>query len=314
MKITFLWDWKPTFEQTITWKDGLAAALKLLGERHDLQILVPGDYDTIVEHPYFQINVVTDVVAATKAFEPDVILHWADMTRPHAIEHAQLGIPMALLFAGGEIFHDNTELFDHIFVESQVYLDRLLGRDYSASIAFGTNTGLFKPIPEQAKIFDALAVGTFAIWKRHNLFAEATKDMLAAACGFMYQDNWESECYEVCEKAGNLVLPHLSAEALHRMYAASKVVVLPARSDGGSQRSVLESLAMNIPTIVTDSDKFDYEGVIRVEPDATAIREAIEQWHKATSTNTRQYVLDNWSHVVYADKIEKELLRLCQNR
>lgn len=71
---------------------------------------------------------------------------------------------------------------------------------------------------------------------------------------------------------------------------------------------------MNIPTIVTDSDKFDYEGVIRVEPDATAIREAIEQWHKATSTNTRQYVLDNWSHVVYEDKIEKELLRLCQNR
>ena len=58
------------------------------------------------------------------------------------------------------------------------------------------------------------------------------------------------------------------------------------------------------PVIVTDSDKFDYEGVIRVEPTVEAIREAIDS---AEGKNTRDYILENWSHIKYAEALEKGL-------
>lgn len=280
----------------------MAAALKVLRERHEVQIVIPGEQDAVIDHIYFPIQIAEDVVKTISDFKPDVILHWADMTRPHAVPLAMLGIPQAICFAGGEALGYNWEIFNHIFVESQVYLDTYKKAGASVSIAFGTNTDLFKPV-EQPKMFDALMAGTFAIWKRHELFAGAVKGLRALACGYMYETH-EQECWQVCLDNGVAVLPHVSAPVLHRLYAASRTVVLPSRSDGGSQRTVLEALAMNIPVIVTDSDKFDYEGVIRVEPTVEAIREAIDS---AEGKNTRDYILENWSHIKYAEALEKGL-------
>lgn len=310
MKISFLWDWTPEMSQTITWQDGLAAALKVLKERHNVQILIPGDKDTVVQHPYFDIQVAEDVVRAVEEFKPDVILHWADMTRPHAVPLAMLGIPQAICFAGGEALGYNWEIFNHIFVESEVYLEAYKAKGASVSIAFGTNTDLFKPV-EQPKIFDALFPATFASWKRHDLFAKAVKGRRALACGYMY-DTHEQECWQTCLDNGAMILPHVSAPVLHRLYAASKTVVIPSRSDGGSQRTVLEALAMNIPTIVTDSDKFDFDGVIAVDPTVEALQEALDSW-VGSSTDTRDYILNNWSHIQYANALEEGLLKLCKS-
>lgn len=302
MKVSLLWDWTPELSQTITWQDGLAAAIKELRTRHEVQIVIPGEQDTVIDHIYFPIQVAEDVVRTISEFKPDVILHWADMTRPHAVPLATLGIPQAICFAGGEALGYNWQIFNHIFVESQVYLETFKKAGAEASIAFGTNTDLFKPV-EQPKMFDALFPATFAAWKRHDLFAKATEGLRALACGYMYETH-EQECWQVCLDNGVMVLPHVSAPVLHRLYAASETVVIPSKSEGGSQRTVLEALAMNIPVIVTDSDKFDYEGVIRVEPTVEAIREAIEL---AEHQNTRDYIVENWSHINYANALEKGL-------
>jgi glycosyltransferase involved in cell wall biosynthesis len=312
MRIAFCWDWPPVLSQVSTWEDGLAAAIKHLGTKHEVQIFMPAkSYATTIEHPYFDIMTCESVTADVADFDPDVILIWGDTTRPNAAPLFKLGKPMALCFAGGNPLGETYPLFDHIFVESQVYKEVYDKEEVSCSIAFGTNTDLFRPV-EQNKAFDTIFPATFAAWKRHSLYAQATQGLKSVAVGYMY-DNHEQECWQECLRLGVTVLPHASAQVLHRLYAASKVCVVTSSSAGGSQRTVLEAMAMNLPLVVTDSDKYDYitDEVFRVEPEAEAIRGTVKALLDGErTTNTREHVLKNWSHICYADKLEEELLKL----
>ena len=180
----------------------------------------------------------------------------------------------------------------------------------SVSTAFGTNTDLFKP-KMKPKVFDAFFPATFADWKRHKpLFAPAVYGLRACAVGYMY-DSHEDWCWKSCEEAGVLTLPHVSAEALVHLYGSSHSVVITSRSDGGSQRSVLEAMAMNIQCIVmADSDKTS-EYILAanlkpVEPHPQAIHEEILRV-RGTTTNARNYIMQNWSEQHYADAILKGL-------
>jgi len=310
MKIAFIWDWDIVPSQTITWKDGLAAAIKILSQKHEVKIFTMGKTEHVFPHDYFPIHVTNDILKSITEFSPDKILIWGDTTRPAAARLAPLGIPMALCFAGGHQDGEAVPYIEHFFVESQVYYDSFKVKGRSVSTAFGTNTELFKPLPAQHKLFDAIFPATFALWKRHKLFAEATKGLTACAVGYMY-DTHEQECWQVCEQAGNLVLPHCSPEALQRLYAASKCVVIASRSDGGSQRTVLEAMAMNIPVIVcSDSDKTtEYVregGGFVVPPEPEAIKNMIPIAGNGT-INTRDYILNKWSEYHYAEELEKWL-------
>ena len=306
MKLSVVWDWEPEYYQTITWQDGLAAALKeLINRGHELQILTVGN-DELIKHPYFDIWAMKDIPTAIKRFNPDAILHWADLTRPNAIETYKLGIPQAICFAGGDTNAENLDLFDHIFVESEVYKKDFLEKGKSVSTAFGTNTSLFTPI-EQPKYYDTIFPATFALWKRHDLYAKATNGLKSLAVGYMYTDH-EQECWKTCLDNNVMILPHVSAETLHYLYAASRVCVITSESYGGSQRTVLEAMAMNLPVIITVSDKFDFaDGLVDVsEPSIQTLREIIEQnLHK--QRQTRDYIITNWSEYTYADSLEKGL-------
>lgn len=310
MRIAFVHDWAPDHEQELTWQDGLAAALReLINRGHDVRLYTCGEKDTVICHPYFDIIVSTNIKRDLAMIQPDVILHWADMTRPNAIPTAELGIPMAICFAGGDVINYNTDLFDHIFVESQVYADKLKDNGKTNySIAFGTNTELFKPV-QQNKVFDTIMPGTFAAWKRHFLYAQATQGLVSLACGYMYDDH-EQECWQECLDRGLVVLPHVSAQVLHRLYAASSVCVIPSMSSGGSQRSVLEAMSMNMPLIVTDSDKFDYSKgyAWEAEPTVSSLRAYIAMLLDGEQeVNSRDYVMERWSEFTYADAIIKGL-------
>lgn len=314
LRISFVWDWNFVPGQALTWEDGLAAALKVLIDRgHEVQIITHGDKRFEVEHPYFPMLVSDSIVEDVRTYNPDVILHWADMTRPHAAPLAELGKPMAICFAGGEALGENVELFDHIFVESKVYEDVYKENGYPVSIAFGTNTELFKPVPDQPILYDTIFPATFALWKRHDLYAKATKGLRSLACGYMY-DTHEQECWKVCLENGVMIMPHVPARALKYLYAASKVCVITSSSAGGSQRTVLEAMAMNLPLVVTDSDKFDYiktQNCFIAEPNIDSVRAVTEQAMQEAA-GTRDYILENWSEHSYADALEKGLTSICQ--
>lgn len=312
MKIACVWDWPPTFTQVATWQDGLAAALNELRIRgHEVQVFMPAKEkhdERVMDSPLHEIIVSGDVKLAVQFYNPDVILCWADMTRQNALPLAELNIPMAICFSGGDIHGENRDLFDWIFVESGVYADQLdMAGKTNFSIAFGANTDLFTPL-EQAKIFDTIFPATFAAWKRHELYAKATSGLSSLAVGYMYSEH-EQECWQECLRHGVTILPHVSAEALRYLYSASKVCVVPSRSDGGSQRTVLEAMAMNIPVVVTDSDKFDFGGhIYRAEPTVESIRGYVNALLDGQQTvNTRDYILARWSHKIYATELEAGL-------
>lgn len=311
MRISFVWDWISEDSQTHTWRDGLAAAVKeLMNRGHEVQFLTCGKTDYVLHHPYFDIQVSTDIKRDVAGWQPDVVLMWGDTTRPNAEPVSELGIPMALCFAGGEVGGGTQGYFQHVFVESEVYKSGFIRRHIPVSIAFGTNTELFKPTP-QPKLIDTLMVGTFALWKRHELYAKSVEGLRSLAVGYMYDDH-EQECWQVCLDHGTTILPHVSAETLRYLYAASKVCVIPSLSSGGSQRTVLEAMSMNLPLVVCDSDKFDYvEGqeVLRVDPTIPAIREAVEA-SLDKEVNTRDFILENWSEFTYADALEKGLYEI----
>lgn len=319
MRIAFVHDWGVNYQQELDWSDGLSAALNELEKRgHEVHRYVGGgnDYHQCsliqIPNPLGPIQVSNNMIDHIGQLKPDVILHWADMTRPNAKPLKELGIPMAICFAGGEPDSYNTYDFDHVFVESQVYKDKFDDLEVPCSIAFGTNTDLFTPIPDQEKVFDTIFPATFAAWKRHDLYARAVQGLTSLAVGYIYTDH-EQECWNECLRMGTMIMPHVSAETLKYLYAASKVCVITSMSSGGSQRTVLEAMAMNLPLVVTDSDKFDYltDECFRVEPEAEAIRGTVKALLDGERTvNTRDYVLENWSHRIYADKLEEELLKL----
>lgn len=318
MRISFVWDWPSYDPQTFTWQDGLAAAIKILSERHEVQILTcsMNGKDYTLYHPYFPIQISTDITRDVAAFKPDVVLMWGDCTRPNAHPVSELNIPMALCFAGGQVDGPTHGHFDHFFVESQSYKERFEVLGCSVSTAFGTNTELFKPIPKQPKVLDVIFPATYARWKRHDLYAEAVNGLKAAAVGYMINNGWDEASYHIIQDNQILCLPHVSADAVKYFLAASKCCCITSYWTGGSQRTVLEAMAMNVPLVVmSDSDKTsEYvreagQGLV-VDPEPKKIRAAVEQM-MTTTVNTRDYILSKWSETHYADALEAGLQQIC---
>lgn len=313
MKLMFLWDWESPLIQTLTWKDGLSKAIQILSKEYDVKVCSIGN-DTILQHDYFPIYLKPTPEELAKFIledKPDVILVWGDMTRPTIPLLARKGIPMALCLAGGT-FRDYVDCFDLFFVESEVYYQQLKSEGRNVIKAFGTNTELFKP-RKQKRIWDGIFPATYASWKRHKLFAEALGDK-GLTCGWMYNSH-EVDCYNVCQEKGTMVLPHTPAEVLTYLYNASRTCVITSNSQGGSQRTVLEAMACNIPVIaMCDSDKTtEYleecgEGEI-VLPEVEDIRKAVEKW-KDKEVNSRDWVLKNYSEQIYAQKLKDGLLKI----
>jgi glycosyltransferase involved in cell wall biosynthesis len=317
MKIAVIHDWHPDFFQELTWTDGLAAAIKILGTRHEVKFFTCGTSEFVMPHPYFPIYFTPPgdtMKQRVKEFAPDVILHWADMTRENAEPLKTLGLPMAICFAGGNPFGPTWHLFDHIFVESQSYKGAFENAGLSVSTAFGTNTELFKPLPDIQKKFDVIFPATFCNWKRHKLFTDSTQGLNTICTGFMYTDH-EVDCWQYPQKNGVLTLPHVSADTLRHLYAASKCCLITSHWTGGSQRTVLEAMAMNIPLVVmSDSDKTsEYvnecgQGIV-ANPEPSEIRQAVIEM-MGMEVSTRDYVLSKWSEHNYADAIEAGLKKI----
>lgn len=297
-KIAFVWDWEPEYEQAVTWKDGLAKALTTM----DATVFT--DCEQTIRHPYFDIH----PVGQLEASQFDAILVWGDFTRPHIESLVKTGLPVAICFAGGETNHPNRDLFDHIFVENESYLKYFEG--YSVSVAFGTNDEIFRP-QNLSKNFDLYFPATYALWKRHSLIAPLAEAFRVITTGYMYPDSHEKECYEVMERHGATVLPHVSAEAVSRLMNHSRFVVIPSQDNGGSQRTVLEAMACNVPVItMKDSEKTtEYiggSGAV-VEPE----RDEIVRAMVATYTPGRDIVNQKYSHKHYAQKLIEGVSKLC---
>jgi len=312
MKLSVICDWEAPLIQTITRGDGFIKALEILKKEWDVKLYRLGKECSIpLPVPVIQKPTPERIAQAVLADKPDIILFFRDFTSKTTQFLQGKGIPMAICLTGGT-FRQNIDAYDLVFVESKVYEDEFKALGKRVIRAFGIDTDLFKPI-KQPKIWDAIFPATFANWKRHSIFAE-TMGNKGVACGWMYPDH-EQENWQICQEKGTMILPHLSHKAVAYLMNAAKTCVITSDSTGGSQRTVLEAMACNIPVIVaSDSDKTteyirDCGIGETINPDPNSIRKAIERL-KDKEVNSREWVIKNYSAQVYADKLKQGLLSL----
>lgn len=306
-KLCVVNDWYDKKSAVFFNQDGFLKALGILANEWEVVFFKKHDESFTFPHPCgFDLRFQPNVHDAVMAWKPDAILFFSDFSRPILKEFGGCGIPMAQAYTGGE-FRDYERVANIVFVESEVYFKRFRDRGLNVKRAFGVNTELFKPMPDQPKIFDAVFPATMAAWKRHDLFAEALGSR-GLACGF-WQPH-EPQVIENLQKHKTAILHHQNAESVALIYNMGKTCVITSRSDGGSQRAVLEAMACNTPIIVMNDSEKTSEYVLAcgtgavVEPNPDHIRRAVDEW-KDKTVNTRDWVLENYSEWVYAKQMKE---------
>ena len=230
MKIAFLYDVDDDY-----WKDGLWAALQLIGKRWSVS--------------YF--NLARNEIPSGKF---DFVLTWGALTSRQAQMAATLDGKKGLCLAGGPIDNALVHSFDIVFAETNWHVKKLRKLGVNVKRAFGTNIDLFHPIDGYPKVWDAIYPAAFASWKRHELFA--AKPGFKLAVGYIQPRGIDKESVEVCEKNGVMVLPQVTPDVLVRLYNASRKVIITANLWGGGERAVLEGLACGLPVeVAPDNEK-----------------------------------------------------------
>lgn len=291
MRIAFLWEGNQNYRFRLT--DGLGEALKALRERgHEIGYFEPDDEVKII------------------GFNPDVILNWGPLSARTTEQVKSYPYKKAIAFGGGPIDESNVHGFDLYFTESQINEQELekFGKPWMR--AFGINEKIFTPQNLEKK-YDGCFAGTFALWKRPELFAKALKDK-GVAVG-IFQEH-EKQCYEVCQEEGVETHNEISREEIAKFINQSHTVVNTADFWGGGQRLTLEAMACNVPVIVmSDSPKnIEYvneAGGLIVQPEVEQIKEAVK-FAKGQPCNTRDYILSKFTIKHYADALEKGLTQI----
>lgn len=299
-------------------KDGLLKALDIFQKEYGWDVkFVKKSRPGFFQHEYVLFQYTEDPKKLILEEKPDAILFFGDLSRPLLGELKDCGIPIALAFSGGT-FTNHINVPDIIFVESEVYLKRLSAMRENIIQTYGTNTEVFKPT-RQPKVFDAVFPATFATWKRHKLFAEARQpgDGNWLACGW-FQPR-EKQCWKVCQDNGITMLHHQNAESMNFIYNMSRTCVITSDSSGGSQRTVLEAMAVGIPPIVMeDSDKTtEYVkesgfGKI-VPPNPEDIREAVREFvaNPPDPQKGIDYIKSKYTAHHYAEEMKQGILKIC---
>jgi len=293
IKVAFLWD-GVSLHYGKRWLDGLWMALQhLKKDGFDIRYFEPND------------------TIGVFGFAPDVILYWGAFVETATKTIMQYPFKKLCCFAGGRITEDNSKGFDLIFVESKINEEELtaLGRPWMR--AFGVNEELYIPM-DLPKEWDAIIYGTFAGWKRHDLFAPLRERGLAIGI----KQEHEKWCYEMCEEYGVKVIDEQPRDKVVEYINRSRVALNTADYWGGGQRMTLEAMACNVPPVVMSDSPKNCEYVeesgygIICDPNPVDILKAVEDAKKITKHTGREYIMSKWSSKIYAENLKKGILQV----
>lgn len=282
MKIAIVHPWNQAKWIFPLMHDGLKAAMNLIGQKHQVDWFLQGD-------------------EPDKSY--DWILPWGVGSLPFNNTIEKFKGRKALICAGHPQDTANFDKFEAIFVESPQVYEQIRAKGYRTILAFGTDTDFFKPRDEK-KMFDAFFPATFSPWKRQSLFAHAVKDR-GMACGFVQPDGGPELL--ACEENNTYTMTGLIPTRLvSQMYNMTNSVVITAWH--GSERTALEAMASNVPLVVTKDNDLTCslltDECIKVDP--SNVRKGFLE-ALGRKVNTREHILENYSHVKYAQKLLKVL-------
>lgn len=280
MRLAFVWPWDGAKAVRPLVQDGLMTAMDIIGKEHQVDWFMGGD-------------------------EPpdnyDWILVWGVSSVPFNYKIDKYHAKKGLMCAGHAQDTVNLHKFNCVFVESPLIFKQLRPLCRRLVLAFGVDVNFFKPL-DIPKYIEAVYPATFSAWKRQHLFAEALGPR-GVAFGVIQPDGIEH--YNYCASKQTATLGGLMPQSLMNiMYNVSKTCVIT--SWHGSERTVLEAMACNVPVVLTDDNVLacsllEDRGFI-TSPEPVKIREAFEQALKA-KVNTRDFILQNYTSDIYARKI-----------
>ena len=286
LKAAFVWEFQDANKFLPFWNDGYKAALDIVGRKHRLDWFVgPIENLKVPKNKY------------------DVILYWGSST--DKFHEELIGRPERKLwmYPGGGINMELPKHYNVVFTEDKVYEEQLKTTGTRTIRVTGTNTTLFKP-EHRKKLFGAIFPGTFSMWKRQDIFAEAMRQE-GLCVGTVQPDG--RELVQMADGFGTkLIIGYLPAELLVDLYNMSEVVILPVAH--GSQRTLLEALGMNISCVVGNHFKplvdlaEEIGGCKIVDPTPLEIRRAFLEV-RGTIINTRPYVIKHYGEEQFAEKL-----------
>ena len=267
MKIAFVWYWDKAKEIYPDWRDGLRAAMELVGEKHQVdwhigKELPDGEYDFLLFWDDSNSEMFNALGCAPRR---GICL----TTDPHNI--------------------DNLRKLDVVFCESVPILNAVRSQGIRAIKAFGTDTDFFSPDLGVEKDIEFFYPATFSPWKRQSDIASLGEKLW---CVGTVQPDGVLEL-DACRRNGvHIEEGYFPVKKIRDYYRRAKNVIIPAIH--GSERTVLEAMSCGVwPTILNDDN-------IRTK----SYVEEFVKW-KTDSNTPRDFILENYSHIKYAEQLLK---------
>jgi hypothetical protein len=317
MKLCFVWEWTNSLDVIVRFDEGIGEVLRLFAkDGHEVTIVTWGEEaargkDKGVNFILIPAGQRELWVQEVVALSPDVLLSWGSIDHKLAVRCKQaLDVPWCMFLAGGGVDHPHRSIPNHFFVETQFHVDDLGG---GATKALGVMTDVLYPMPKQPKLWDVFLPASFTDNKRYSLFADVVE--LGKLTGVAVGPRNDERCVIECENVYVPTFGYVSRGVLRDFYNASRVTVLPGGAWGGSQRTLLESLACGVPVVVCD-DNFQLDWLLSmgapveaVPPQAEWMLEAVRRCLAAPPDplTLRQFVLDSFTAQHYYAIVKAEV-------
>jgi len=266
MKIAFIWYFDKASQVYDNWRDGLRAAIEILGKKH-------------------QVSWFLDKTLPDPSDKFDFYIVWDD-SNTDSIKFLPKDVKKGICLTTDPTNFQNLRQFDVVYCESEPVYDQVRREGIRAIRAFGTDTEFFKP-QDVEKDIEYFYPATFSPWKLQRDIAYLGKDLLCI--GTFQPDGIED--YNTCIKNGVKVeIGYFPAERIRDLYARTKRIIIPAVH--GSERTVLEAMSMNILPEVTN-------------PKNVRTKSYIEEFKRSNCVTPREFVVKYYSAWQYAADLER---------
>jgi hypothetical protein len=267
-KIAFLWYFDKASKVIDNWRDGLRAAVELLGKDNEVVWFLDKQRPEVDDY--------------------DFILFWDDSNSEFFsyldyYPRARKGICLTT----DPHNMNNLRKLDVVFCESEPIYNAVRQAGIRAIRAFGTDTEYFKPNPKIKKTLEFFYPATFSPWKLQSNIAYLGDKLL---CVGLVQPDGFSELERCVESGVSTITDYVPVSQIRDYYLRAKHVIIPAVH--GSERTVLEAMSMNILPEVTN-------------PANVRTRSYITEYLKSGCKTPREFVLKYYSHWIYAADLEK---------
>ena len=265
MKICFLWWFDQASWVYPKWRDGLRSAMEIVGKKHDVTWMLGKELPKD---------------------EYDFILLWDDSNSEFFSHIDNYKGRKGLCLTTDPHNIDNLKKLDVVFCESEPVYQAVRSQGIRAIKAFGTDTNFFSPDTHIKKDLDFFYPATFSPWKRQSEIAYLGKQL--KCIGTMQPDG--SEELEACRRTGvDVEIGYFGVKKIRDLYRRTKNVIIPAIH--GSERTILEAMSSDILPVI-------------LHPDVNAKAYSyIEEFRDSGLESPREFVLENYSHYTYADRL-----------